>query len=181
MVMRVAREPASFVKRHAAMLIRCFAIHNKLAMRKPLLLLIVVALAAGHGMLTLLGALFLDDVSLLLHVSSILAGGLLVAGAGSLLAARGWAVAMFWISALVYFLSIVWPAFNQHGTMTFSLLMAAFYWSLGVRVFLAVAAHVAEDPEEGRVVVAVAVRQPDEGAAQEHVALDEPVHLGPAS
>lgn len=112
-------------------------------MRKPLLLLIVVALAASHGMLTLLGALFLDDVSLLLRVSSILAGGLLVAGAGLLLAARGWAVAMFWISALIYFLSIVWPAFNRHGTMTFSLMMDAFYWSLGFRVFLAVAAQVA--------------------------------------
>lgn len=131
-----------YVKRHAPVLIECFAVYNKLAMTKPPTLLILAVLAAGHGLVSLLGALFLDDVPPLLRMSSVLVGVLLVAGAGMLAAGRGIAIALLWLSALVYFLAIVGPAFHRHGSAAFAVLMDAFYWSFGFRVFLAVAAHV---------------------------------------
>lgn len=111
-------------------------------MKKSPTLLILAILAAGHGVVSLFGALFLDDVSLLLRSTSLLGGALLIVGAGMLLADRRESIALLWLSALVYFLSIVWPAFSRHGSAAFSVLMDAFYWSLGFRVLLPIAAHV---------------------------------------
>jgi|SRR6478672_2286483 len=111
-------------------------------MKKSPTLLILAILASGHGLVSLLGALFLDDVSLLLRSTSLVVGALLVVGAGLLFAERRESVAVLWLSALVYFLSIVWPAFNRHGSAAFSVLMDAFYWSLGIRVLLPIAAQV---------------------------------------
>ncbi len=112
-------------------------------MRTPLPLLIVAILAAGHGAVSVGGALFMEDVEQMLRLSSFLSGAFLLVGADMLVRQRRWSVLLIWLSAIVYFLSIVLPAFGLHGSDAFSMLMNAFYWSVGVRVFLAIAAHLA--------------------------------------
>jgi len=107
-------------------------------MRRPLPLLIVAVLAAVPGLISVSGALFLDDVTPFLRVSSTTSGSLLLIGAWLLLLQRRWAVALFGLSATVYLLSILLPAFERHGSEAFSALMSAFYWSAGFRVFLPV-------------------------------------------
>jgi peptidoglycan/LPS O-acetylase OafA/YrhL len=112
-------------------------------MRKSMPLVIVAILAAGHGAVAVGGALFMEDVTLMLRLSSFLSGAFLLVGAGLLLRQWRWSVLLLWLSAMVYFLSIVLPAFARHGSGAFSVLMNAFYWSVGFRVFLAIAAHLA--------------------------------------
>ena len=112
-----------------------------LAMRRPLPLLIIAILAAGIGAMSVGGALFMDDVEQTLRLSSFLSGVFLLIGSGMILRQSRWSVLLLWLSALVYFLSIVLPAIGRHGSGAFSVLMNAFYWSMGFRVFLAIAAQ----------------------------------------
>jgi hypothetical protein len=104
-------------------------------------LLVVAGLAAAHGLLSIIGPFFLDDVSQPFRVVSLIAGSLLLAGAGLLILERRGGAFLLWLSAATYAAVIVFPAIKRHGAGAFSVLMGAFYLSLIIRIGLAVAAQ----------------------------------------
>jgi hypothetical protein len=111
---------------------------------KPVLALRAVALVAlALGLIGIAGAVFLKDITPFLRSASMLVAALLVAAAWLLAHKRKTAVPLLWLSAAAYAAAIVLPALQRHGPSAFSVQMPAFYWSLGLRVLLAVLAEVA--------------------------------------
>jgi hypothetical protein len=102
---------------------------------------VLASFALVFGLITIAGALWLDDTSSFLRATSATAGALLVLAAWQLWLKKSSAVAILWLSVAVYFASIFIPALARHGAEVFSALIPAFYWSLSVRVVLSVLAY----------------------------------------
>jgi hypothetical protein len=105
-------------------------------------LLLVAVIAAGYGLASLVGGLFVEGVTASFRITSFVVGFLLVAGAGLLVFERMSGAVLLWLSASTYALVMLVPALQRHGSGAFSALMGAFYLSLAIRVVLAAFAHV---------------------------------------
>ena len=93
-------------------------------------------IAAAFALVSLVGLVLSPDTPLHLQVSVVLSGSLMLVAGWFLLRANQVAVFLLAAAALVYFLSIVVPAYSRHGTELFTQLIPAFYWSLTIRVSL---------------------------------------------
>jgi hypothetical protein len=111
-------------------------------MNKPRLALwVVLILAICQGLSSVLGALLVEDTALQFRISALIGGGFLLAGAWLLFRGRYTSVFVFVVSASIYALAVLIPAFLKYGDSALSVLMGAFYISLLFRVALAIAAH----------------------------------------
>jgi hypothetical protein len=112
-------------------------------MHRTHLLPIVSLIACLHGLVAMVGAVVWEDVTPLLKTTSLVSGALLVVAAWLLVQKRKSAVLLMWLSAAIYVLSIVYPGVVRQGVGVFGVLMGSFYWSVGIRVVLAVLAQLA--------------------------------------
>ena len=116
--------------------------HSTLSMNMPRLALwIVLVLALCQGLVSSLGALLVHDIELQYRISAFVSGSLLFASAWLLFHGRYTSVFAFGLSASIYALAVLIPAFLKHGSAALSVLMGTFYFSLLFRSGLAVAAH----------------------------------------
>lgn len=102
---------------------------------------LVAVVSAGLGIPSAVGSFVMEDVTPLFRVASFVVGALLVVGAYLLVIERRVGVALLWLSATLYALLMLVPAFERHGLAAFTALMGAFYLSMAIRLGLAVAAH----------------------------------------
>lgn len=98
-------------------------------------------IAVVLGVPSVLGVVFLEDVTPLLRATTFAAGTLLLVAAWLLFQFRRSAVSVLWLSLAIYAASILYPAFQRHGQEVLSALVPAFYWSMLVRVALVIGAH----------------------------------------
>lgn len=105
--------------------------------------MLVAVLAVSYGALSVYGAFALENITLPFRAAGLAVGVLLLVGGVLLFWKRASGVALLWVSAGVYALVVLVPAFQRHGSGAFSSLMGAFYVSLALRVAMAGVAHMA--------------------------------------
>jgi hypothetical protein len=112
-------------------------------MQRKFVLRAIAGLAYLQGVVAVVGAVVLGNVTPFLKATASLNGGLLFIAGWLLIRERRSAVALLWLSVAVYIFSIIYPGFMRHGANVFGVLMATFYWSVVVRIALAVSAQLA--------------------------------------
>ena len=90
---------------------------------------------------SVLGAVWLEDVTPMLRGASLVTGVLLLVAAWLLFNLKRAALSLLWLSLAMYVGAIFVPALLRHGNEVFSSLIPAFYWSVGIRLSLALASH----------------------------------------
>lgn len=103
----------------------------------------IAGLVALHGVVVVTGAVVLGDTTLFLRATALLSGAFLLIAGWLLIRERKAAVVLLWLSAAVYAFSMIYPGLLRYGSGVFGVLMATFYWSVGVRVAFAVSAQLA--------------------------------------
>jgi Na+-translocating ferredoxin:NAD+ oxidoreductase RnfE subunit len=86
-------------------------------------------------------AAFFDGTPLYLQVSVVLSSSLMLVAAWLIIRENRIAALLLLLSVIVYFLSMVVPAFSRHGWQLFSQFIPAFYWSLAMRLSLTLLAY----------------------------------------
>lgn len=103
---------------------------------------IVLALTiVTFATVSLAGVVFIEGTAVYLQVSATVSSLLMFAASWFVSRASRVAVLLLLVAAVVYFLSMVVPAYSRHGMQAFAQLIPAFYLSLLVRVGFALCAH----------------------------------------
>ncbi len=90
---------------------------------------------------SVLGAVWLEDVTPMLRAASLVTGALLLVAAWLLFNLKRTALPLLWLSLAIYIATIFVPALLRHGNEVFMSLIPAFYLSVGIRLFLVLASH----------------------------------------
>ena len=90
---------------------------------------------------SLIGAAWLEDVTPMLRGASFITGALLLAAAWQLFNLKRTALSLLWLSLAIYVGTIFVPSLLRHGNEVFGSLIPAFYWSVSMRLSLALASH----------------------------------------
>jgi hypothetical protein len=116
------------------------------------ILVITLSIVAGwFGCLSIGGAILVKDINPVVRIAILVNGIILFVGVGSLLnhhkSAGGW----LFLSAILYYMIAWLDKVLTYGMCSIILpFIAQFYWSLGIRVLLAVVAYaLSRDSREG--------------------------------